>query len=209
MGPLDLLKKLNPVTPARTDRSTQLGRASAADPSGFLSLVNDAQDGRLRSGRRVHTDRSAGGELDDESLAWIAAAADAAEAAGAYRLSIVMGATLLTLDIPSRTITRAEPACAGVIISDDQPVAVLAPGFESIATVKARRGEDERPFTAADAHREAARLGAAAGIPVVDAADPDRGPVTDPHRGTPCAINLPIPANASLARTLADRRIGA
>lgn len=102
--------------------------ATPAGAAGFAGLVDRARRAKVRSGRDVDAgvaaERGDGFVLVDEELAWLAAAADAAESIGAERLVATMRGLILGVDIAARRIDEAAEGGAGVVVTGADALAV-------------------------------------------------------------------------------------
>ena len=81
------------------------GNTAAADPSGFASLLQQAQSGAIASGREITVRPDAGVKLTDDQLARVALAADRAESQGAMRAAVLIDGKALALDVGTRQVT--------------------------------------------------------------------------------------------------------
>lgn len=107
--PVQLLRSLSGVAPARPSLDVAAGRDAVAGPA-FADLLAKAKSGTLASDRPVTIDPISDLTLSDEQSARLAAAADRLEAAGVRNALVVLDGKKLILDVHQRQVTPAQDA---------------------------------------------------------------------------------------------------
>lgn len=103
------------------------GTSKPIDGASFDELLNKARAGEISSGVPVRVTRESGVALSESQLARIAVAADKAEAEGAARAIVLIDGQVLSLDVPTRTITGAvDPSKTQVQAGHDAVITVAA-----------------------------------------------------------------------------------
>lgn len=139
----------------RPDGSSAVGPRAAVDRAGFEDLLERARTGALGGRREVRVDRSSGVELDAGQLERVGVVADAAEAAGAARVLVVVDGEAVVVETGSRSVVAGGRELKGVLDVEVDAAAVAperaegvrvaaggAPGdpAESVATERMLRG---------------------------------------------------------------------
>lgn len=115
----DYLKRLGSGVRAEpVTRTATLGAASGIEHADFASLLDQAQSGKLSSAQPISVATGAGVELSSSQLERLAAATDAAEAAGSQRLLALIDGQAVTIDVSSRTVTGGSDQLKGRVLTD-------------------------------------------------------------------------------------------
>jgi hypothetical protein len=124
--PLDLLTLVRAgvglLTPSKAKVTPE-----QADGASFASLLRQAEQGTLSSGREVTVGKGVEVKLDREQLARLSAAADRAEASGAVHALVMMDGMALKIDVQARTIVGQADAASGQVLT----------GIDSVVTIPA------------------------------------------------------------------------
>jgi len=118
------------------------GRAGGAGPPArhdagsldFARLLEQAQSAELASGRPVTLARGVDLTLTEEQLARVAAAADRAEAAGAFTAAVLIDGEALVMDVATRTITGRIDIGAGEAFYGVDTIVSAPPAHEAPPT---------------------------------------------------------------------------
>jgi hypothetical protein len=129
-------------------------QGASVEGSDFASLLRQAREGEVSSGRPVTLARGAGVNLSADQLQRLAAAADRAEAEGATRALVMIDGQALRLDVTTREVTGAADLSRPGVMSGidavvtlpsiEQPVPTplpwAGPGLASPSLLKALAG---------------------------------------------------------------------
>ena len=106
--------------------------ASALGSLDFVTLLNQARAGEVKSGLSVRVANGANVELTPEQLGRLSAAADLAEAHGSSRGAFMIDGKVIAMDVPTRTVTGEIQAHRTGIVD----------GIDAIVTVAAKDAKD-------------------------------------------------------------------
>lgn len=120
ISPLDMLKRLG--SGVRPDGSAAPAQTPAPDAGAFADLLAKVRAGEVSSGRRVECPDGCGVELTDDQLDRLSVVADAAEAAGAWRMVANIDGKSVVIDVEQRQVLSA--ADAGIVTGVDAVVTV-------------------------------------------------------------------------------------
>jgi hypothetical protein len=144
-SPFDLLRLLGSGVRATTEPTP----AKTVEDSQFKELLDKAKAGQVPSGIEARLADGVSINLSPEQMKRLTIAGDKAEAAGASRAMILMDGLAFTMDVGTRTITRAVKASGlGVVGDVDAVISADAPGPASHASgdalLKALAPADDR-----------------------------------------------------------------
>jgi hypothetical protein len=128
---VDLLRLLGPggASGVQATQGAAPGQVAGAD---FASLLQQARQGQLASGRQVTVARGSGLNLSADQLQKISVAADQAEAQGATRALVFMDGMALRLDVGNRQVMGAvDPTKPGVMTGLDAVVTIPSTGADA------------------------------------------------------------------------------
>jgi hypothetical protein len=95
----------------------------------FAQLLSQARAGQIQSNIPVRAAQGSGVELSESQLARLGKAADLAEANGATRAAFIIDGKVVSMDVPTRTITGSIDATTTKVIDGiDAVVSVAEPG---------------------------------------------------------------------------------
>lgn len=122
ISPLDMLKRLGSgVRPDGPGPSAPAG-TPAPDAGAFSDLLAKVRAGQVSSGRRVECPAGCGVELTDDQLDRLSVVADAAEAAGAWRMVASIDGKSVVVDVEQRQVLGT--ADDGIVTGVDAVVTV-------------------------------------------------------------------------------------
>lgn len=119
----DLLKLLG--SGSRPGLAPAPSAAAAAPGVDFGSLLKQAREGTLASGRSVTVAKGAGVNLSAEQLARLSAAADKAEAQGATGALVLIDGMALKLNLTTREVTGRADLNSGAVLTGVDSVVSL------------------------------------------------------------------------------------
>jgi hypothetical protein len=123
-GGLMRLLGVGGATPFQASPGMTRGQVEGAD---FASLLREARQGGVASGRPVTLARGAAVNLSADQLERLAAAADRAEAEGATRALVIIDGQALRLDVTTREITGAVDLTRPGVMGGIDAVVTLPP----------------------------------------------------------------------------------
>ena len=133
VNPAEFLRKLGGGV--RPDGTAPTFQATGVEHADFASLLDEAHAGRFGSAQPVSVARGAKVELSSGQLDRLAAATDAAEAAGAQRLLAMIDGKGVMIDVPTRTVTGGVEGLGNRLITNVDAFVLVPEG--SAASLRA------------------------------------------------------------------------